>query len=101
VAKERQLQFVFGKSDGLVLLYMNPTHDYTDYVLEALGLASPDKNTPAANRPVVDPNDTPAAQTPSDMGNNADNEVAPAVKKPTSAKPQPNKKQSKKKVTQT
>jgi outer membrane protein len=97
VAKQRQLQFVFGKSDGLVILHMNPTHDYTDYVLEALGLASPDKNTPAANRPVVDPNDTPAAQTPSDMGNDAENEVSPAAKRTTPAKTQPNKKQPKKK----
>ena len=29
---------VFDKSSGPVLLYTNPIHDYTDYVLEDLGL---------------------------------------------------------------
>lgn len=97
VAKQRQLQFVFGKSDGLVLLYMNPTHDYTEYVLEALGLSSPDKNTPSANRPNVNPNDTPAAQTTSDMGGDAETPASPAVKRTTPSKTQPSKTQPKKK----
>ena len=97
VAKQRQLQFVFGKSDGLVLLYMNPTHDYTEYVLEALGLAAPDKNTPAANRPVVNPNETPAGQAPSDMGTETESQESPSVKTTTPSKTQPNKTQSKKK----
>jgi len=97
VAKQRQLQFVFGKSDGLVLLYMNPTHDYTEYVLEALGLASPNKNTPATDRPVVNPSDTPAAQTPSDMGTNENNQASPTTNSANPSKTQPNKTQPKKK----
>ena len=39
VAKKNRLQIVFDKSRGPVLLYTNPIHDYTDYVLEDLGLS--------------------------------------------------------------
>jgi outer membrane protein len=42
VAKEKQLQFVFDRSSDLIIIYSSPVHDYTDYVLEALGLG--DKN---------------------------------------------------------
>ncbi|NMM49791.1 OmpH family outer membrane protein [Marinigracilibium pacificum] len=42
VAKDKKLQIVFDKSGDLVMIYTNPVHDYTDYVLEELGLG--DKN---------------------------------------------------------
>ncbi|QCK13382.1 OmpH family outer membrane protein [Mangrovivirga cuniculi] len=42
VAKDKRLQIVFDKSGDLVMIYTNPVHDYTDYVLEELGLG--DKN---------------------------------------------------------
>jgi outer membrane protein len=38
VAKKNRLQFVFDKSGELVMIYTDPIHDYTDYVLEELGL---------------------------------------------------------------
>lgn len=38
VAKDHRLQMIFDKSGGLVLIYTDPIHDYTDYVLEELGL---------------------------------------------------------------
>ena len=38
VAKKNPLQIIFDKSSEPVLLYTNPIHDYTDYVLEDLGL---------------------------------------------------------------
>jgi len=41
VAKEKKLQVVFDKSSGLVMVYSDPVHDYTDYVLEKLGLGDP------------------------------------------------------------
>ncbi|MBX9696828.1 MAG: OmpH family outer membrane protein, partial [Alphaproteobacteria bacterium] len=41
VAKEKRLQIVFDKSSGLVMVYSDPIHDYTDYVLEKLGLGDP------------------------------------------------------------
>lgn len=41
VAKKYKLQFVFDKAGDLVILYANPVHDYTDYVLEDLGLGDP------------------------------------------------------------
>lgn len=62
VAKQKQLQIIFDKSSGLVMLYTNPVHDYTEFVLEALGLASAQKNVPG-QKPVVNPGDTPAAST--------------------------------------
>lgn len=42
VAKAKQLQMIFDKSGDLVMIYTNPVHDYSDYVLEELGLG--DKN---------------------------------------------------------
>ena len=41
VAQEQRLQVLFDKSGSLVLIYTNPIHDYTDYVLEELGLGDP------------------------------------------------------------
>ncbi|RSK49340.1 OmpH family outer membrane protein [Hymenobacter rigui] len=47
VAKKKQLAIVFDKSGDLTMLYTNPVHDYTEFVLEELGLASEDRNQPA------------------------------------------------------
>ncbi len=38
VAKSKQLAIVFDKSGDIVMIYTDPRHDYTDYVLEELGL---------------------------------------------------------------
>ena len=37
VAKDHRLQFVFDKAADMVMIYTDPIHDYTDYVLEELG----------------------------------------------------------------
>jgi outer membrane protein len=43
IARAKKLDFLFDKSsDGLAMLYTNPIHDYTDYILEELGI-SPDQ----------------------------------------------------------
>ena len=43
IAKLKRLDFLFDKSsDGIAMLYTNPIHDYTDYILEELGV-SPDQ----------------------------------------------------------
>jgi outer membrane protein len=42
VAVKEKLQVVFDKSGDLVMIYTNPVHDYTDYVLEELGLGDKD-----------------------------------------------------------
>ena len=41
VARDHKLQIVFDKSGELVMIYTDPIHDYTDYVLEELGLGDP------------------------------------------------------------
>ena len=79
VAKQKQLQIVFDKSGGLVMLYTNPVHDYTEFVMEALGLASPQRNTPG-KKPVVSAEDTPAAQTA--VGEEQEEPAAPVRKAP-------------------
>jgi outer membrane protein len=39
IARTKQLMFVFDKAaDGMMMLYTDPRHDYTDYVMEDLGL---------------------------------------------------------------
>jgi outer membrane protein len=37
VCKDHRLQFMFDKAADMVMLYTDPIHDYTDYVLEELG----------------------------------------------------------------
>lgn len=41
VAKAKRLQMLLDKAGDLVMIYTNPIHDYTDYVLEELGLGDP------------------------------------------------------------
>lgn len=38
VAKKERLQMVFDKAGELIMIYTDPRHDYTDLVLEELGL---------------------------------------------------------------
>ncbi|MHA8054068.1 OmpH/Skp family outer membrane protein [Aquirufa sp. OSTEICH-129A] len=39
VVRQKRLDFLFDKAnDGLAMIYTNPVHDYSDYVLEELGL---------------------------------------------------------------
>ncbi|AII51566.1 MULTISPECIES: OmpH family outer membrane protein [Hymenobacter] len=79
VAKKKQLAIVFDKSGDLTMLYTNPVHDYTEFVLEELGLASEDRNqTP--QRGAVKTVATP--QTPAGDEAEADTEK-PAAKPAT------------------
>jgi len=62
VSKAKQLAIVFDKASDLVMIYTNPVHDYTEYVLEELGLASENANAPGkkpAEGIVDDPEDLP------------------------------------------
>lgn len=99
VAKQKQLQFIFRNSEAMVIVYMNPTHDYTEFVLEELGLVSSEQNAP--NRK---PTSMPAFDSPADlpMAGQDEEEVSPqqerraaspsATRKPASAtKPAPKK----------
>lgn len=44
VAKKHKLQAIFDKSSDFVIVYLEPAHDYTDYVLEELGLGDKEDN---------------------------------------------------------
>ena len=41
VAKSNRLSIIFDKAGDLVMIYTDPRHDYTDFVLEELGLGDP------------------------------------------------------------
>jgi len=41
VSKKKKIQIMFDKSGDMVMIYMNPQHDYTDFVLVELGLKEP------------------------------------------------------------
>jgi outer membrane protein len=41
VARKKKLAFLFDKSGDLVMIYTDPRHNYTDYVLEELDLGDP------------------------------------------------------------
>lgn len=46
VAKKKQLAVLFDKASDLTMLYTNPAHDYTEFVMEELGLGAEDRNQP-------------------------------------------------------
>ncbi len=48
VSKAKGIQIMFDKSGDLVMIYTNPVHDYTEYVLESLGLVSEKQNKQGA-----------------------------------------------------
>ncbi|GAB3565599.1 hypothetical protein GCM10027578_13300 [Spirosoma luteolum] len=51
VSLQKKLDFMFDKASDFVMLYTNPRHDYTEYIMEELGLdinAKPGKPTPVA-----------------------------------------------------
>jgi outer membrane protein len=41
VAKQNNLAMVFDKAGELIMIYTDPRHDYTDFVLDELGLGDP------------------------------------------------------------
>lgn len=91
VAKQKQLAIIFDKSGDVTMLYTNPTHDYTEYVLEELGIKSPEKNQPG--RPPAGAEDKqvdlPGGESEKEGGNAdfpnqsvEDKPVAPGSRKP-------------------
>ena len=61
VAKKKQLAVLFDKASDLTMLYTNPAHDYTEFVMEELGLGAEDRNQPGpkGNVKTVQPPKTP------------------------------------------
>lgn len=60
VIAQKKLDFIFDKASDFVMLYTNPKHDYTDYVMEEMGLdteAKQKNTTPVAGQAA------PATQT--------------------------------------
>jgi len=72
VAKKKQLAIMFDKSGDLTMLYTNPVHDYTEFVLEELGLANEERNQPG-QKGAVQSVETPKNPT----GDTADSEPEP------------------------
>ncbi len=44
VARRNKLQFIFTNTEGLTMIYAEPRHDYTEEVIEELGLNQPEEN---------------------------------------------------------
>ena len=53
VAVQKKLDFMFDKASDFVMLYTNPRHDYTDYVMEELGLDAASAKATAGNSPAA------------------------------------------------
>ncbi|QNL22137.1 OmpH family outer membrane protein [Hyphobacterium sp. CCMP332] len=43
ISRQKKLHIMFDKSGDLVMLYTDPRYDYTDFVLEELGLKEPEE----------------------------------------------------------
>ncbi|MFC6996828.1 OmpH family outer membrane protein [Rufibacter roseus] len=62
VVRKRGLNFMFDKSGDVVMLYTDPRHDYTEFVLEELGLTTTEQNAAGPRPPGAlkdDPADVP------------------------------------------
>ena len=90
VAKKKQLAVVFDKSGDVTMLYTNPAHDYTEFVLEELGLGAEDRNQPGPKGPVTTvktPTVKPGASAdPRFETDSETSEPAPAAKKEAAPK---------------
>ena len=93
VAKKKSLAVLFDKSGDLTMLYTNPAHDYTEFVLEELGLGAEDRNQPgpkgavktvATPKTPVDPNFESDSGTPEAAPKT---KVAPKSVRPTKKSP--------------
>jgi outer membrane protein len=68
VCSQRRLDFMFDKSSDIGMLYTNPKHDYSDYVMEELGIDP--KNNKSGEEEKVEKTDEPAqAQRPTPVQN--------------------------------
>ncbi|OGX83688.1 hypothetical protein BEN47_17310 [Hymenobacter lapidarius] len=84
VAKKKQLAVLFDKSGDVTMLYTNPAHDYTEFVLEELGLGAEDRNQPGPKgvvKTVAPP------KTPVDPNFESDSGAPETTVKPKAAKP--------------
>lgn len=50
VCKKKKIAILFDKAGDLVMIYTNPAHDYTDFVLEELGLGDKDDTVNDKNK---------------------------------------------------
>jgi outer membrane protein len=63
IARQKSLMFLFDKSaDGLSMIYTDPRHDYTDYVMEELGL-TPEQLKESAKEEEIKEKDTKVKAT--------------------------------------
>lgn len=84
VVRKRGLNFMFDKSGDVVMLYTDPRHDYTEFVLEELGLTTTEQNpkgpTPA-DALKDDPADVPPLPATVPPGPTPERRQAPVKKK--------------------
>lgn len=69
VCSQRRLDFMFDKSSDVGMLYTNPKHDYSDYVMEELGI-DPKANKAGSNDKNAKP-EQPAQQQPTPPAQNS------------------------------
>jgi outer membrane protein len=82
VAKKKQLAVLFDKSGDVTMLYTNPAHDYTEFVLEELGLAAEDRNQPGPKGPVKSVNTPKPPAGDPNFETDSGTSDAPATTKP-------------------
>ena len=85
VSKAKQIAIMFDKSGDLVMIYTNPIHDYTEYVLEELGLASDKANT-KGKQPADALKDNPDNLPEVGEGETEEQKAGEQPKKPTTKK---------------
>lgn len=88
VAKKKQLAVLFDKSGDMTMLYTNPAHDYTEFVLEELGLGAEDRNQPGPKGAVKTVTPPKTSADPTFESDSGAPEATPATRpaaKPTRA----------------
>lgn len=55
IARQKQLMFIFDKASDMSMIYTDPRHDYTDYVMESLGISLKEDKNQNNNNQVTKP----------------------------------------------
>jgi outer membrane protein len=84
VAVQRKIDLLFDKSSNTSLIYTNPIHDCTDYILEDLGIELKPAAAPTA--PSINSGSAPAASKPTNATQKANSGAQPAAKTGSSGK---------------
>lgn len=71
ICVQKRLDFMFDKSSDVGMIYSNPKHDYSDYIMEELGIDGQGAKAPAKEEPKEKPAAAPKESSPKQKSTNS------------------------------